>query len=53
MLCRPGLCPRIQRRNSANKPEVMKNASLCLENASHPGLGGGGGGPDDLGEEVF
>ena len=27
----------------------LKNASLCLENASNLGLGGGGGGPEDLG----
>ena len=31
----------------------QKNASLCQEYASHLGLGGGGGGPEDLGGEVF
>ena len=31
----------------------LENASLCQENASNLGLGGGGGGPEDLGGEVF
>jgi hypothetical protein len=32
---------------------AQKNASLCQEYASHLGLGGGGGGPEELGGEVF
>ena len=31
----------------------QKNASLCQEYASRLGMGGGGGGPEDLGGEVF
>ena len=32
---------------------AQNNASLCQEYASHLGLGGGGGGPEELGGEVF
>ena len=31
---------------------AQNNASLCQDNASHLGLGGGGGGPEDLGGEA-
>ena len=31
----------------------QKNVSLCQEYASHLEMGGGGGGPEDLGGEVF
>ena len=46
--CLEGELSMMKTRNVA-----QKNASLCQENASHLGLGGGGGGPEELGGEVF
>ena len=38
-----------QRRPGLWLMRITDNASLCQEDSSHPGLGGGGGGPEDLG----
>ena len=48
-------CPEEEEELSMMKTRnvAQKNASLCQEYASHLGLGGGGGGPEELGGEVF